>query len=292
MRGFFGVRGDKEPECTIECPLDAPDTLVSRYSLFEDDVRQGAALFVRPAQKAVFVYEGRLGDAYGPGRYRLSAENMPVLASLRHWHSAFPRSFRPEIYFFNLRNFSDLGWETPGAIPVRDAELGQFSLSAHGRYTFCVQSPEAVLACLGEPGDLCKIGRLEPALRQAVLAALGGIFGDSEIPFADFAHDLAVFSDKLWFMIAPEFAALGLKLVQFSVEDLYLPPDVQRTLDRRATAKLLQSRPPSPQARAVEGAAAPGGDVRVVVRCASCATLNAEEAKFCSECGAPMQKKK
>ncbi len=291
--GLFGSGGGSEEELAasrcIEWQADAPDTLVSRFPL-KREIRMGSSLFVREGQRAAFVADGRLADVYGPGRYRLSAANMPALTALRNWNSGYNGSFRSDVYFFNARNFPDLPWSSPEELTVNDSKFGTFRIRVAGVYTVRVNDVERVLPLFsGKMEDVCKISRMESHLRQTILSALIAILADGDVSFSDFGWDLGLLSDKLWFMIDPAFKVMGFKLVKFAVEDLCLPADVQRTLDRKAVSRYAGAAPAKPPS-AAPAVAAPGA-VKIVIRCTQCDCLAPEQAKFCAECGTALRKK-
>ena len=68
----------------------------------------GSSLIVRESQAAVFVYKGKIADVYAPGHYKLTTESMPVMSTLQHWTHGFNTPFKSEVYFFNMRQFTDV----------------------------------------------------------------------------------------------------------------------------------------------------------------------------------------
>jgi membrane protease subunit (stomatin/prohibitin family) len=46
------------------------------------EIKYGAQLTVRESQSAVFFYQGKAFDAFGPGRHTLSTLNIPVLTKV------------------------------------------------------------------------------------------------------------------------------------------------------------------------------------------------------------------
>jgi membrane protease subunit (stomatin/prohibitin family) len=66
----------------IEWTDDSRDTLSFRFPDEDRAVKRGAQLIVRESQAAQFVYLGQYGDTFGPGKYRLTTENIPVLTRL------------------------------------------------------------------------------------------------------------------------------------------------------------------------------------------------------------------
>ena len=43
------------------------------------EIKWGAQLIVRESQAAVFFYQGKAQDAFGPGRHTLTTANIPIL---------------------------------------------------------------------------------------------------------------------------------------------------------------------------------------------------------------------
>ena len=67
----------------VEWLDDTHDTLAYRFERYQNEIKYGAKLVVREGQMAVFVNEGKLADVFKPGTYKLTTQNMPILATLR-----------------------------------------------------------------------------------------------------------------------------------------------------------------------------------------------------------------
>ena len=65
----------------IEWIDDSQHALVWRFPRFQNEIKNGAALIVRPGQTAVFVSEGRIADVFEPGHYKLTTNNLPILST-------------------------------------------------------------------------------------------------------------------------------------------------------------------------------------------------------------------
>jgi len=107
----------------IEWIDDSRHTLVWRFPRYQNEIKNGAKLIVRPGQVAIFVSEGKLADVFEPGTYELTTANLPVLSTLKGWKYGFNSPFKAEVYFFSLRPVLDLKWGTPNPIMLRDAEF-------------------------------------------------------------------------------------------------------------------------------------------------------------------------
>ncbi len=110
MSLFEKIRGEFVD--IIEWLDSTNDTMVYRFQRYNNEIKMGAKLTVRPGQKTVFVNEGRIADCFGPGMYTLSTQNLPILTTLMGWPYAFNSPFKAEVYFFNTRIFTNLKWGT------------------------------------------------------------------------------------------------------------------------------------------------------------------------------------
>ena len=113
----------------VEWVDDSRATLVWRFPRYQNQIKNGAQLIVRPGQLAVFVHQGKIADQFGPGQYTLHAKNLPVLSTLAGWKYGFESPFKAEVYFVNTRNFTNLKWGTSNPVIVSDPEFGPVRLN-------------------------------------------------------------------------------------------------------------------------------------------------------------------
>src|ERR1035438_2909236 len=60
-----------------------------RFPMEDMEIQNGGMLIVRESELAAFVNEGRMADVYGPGTYKLTTQNMPILTDLMNWDKMF-----------------------------------------------------------------------------------------------------------------------------------------------------------------------------------------------------------
>jgi membrane protease subunit (stomatin/prohibitin family) len=96
----------------IEWTDDSRDTLSFRYPDDDKEIKRGAQLIVRESQVAQFVYLGQFGDAFGPGKYTLTTDNIPVLTRLKGWKYGFESPFKADVYYVVTRVFTGNKWGT------------------------------------------------------------------------------------------------------------------------------------------------------------------------------------
>lgn len=212
---------------------DTRDTMVWRFERQGNAIKHGAKLTVREGQAAVFVHEGQLADTFGPGLYELETNNMPVMTTLQHWDHGFDSPFKAEIYFVSTRRFTDLKWGTKNPIMLRDPEFGPIRLRAFGTYAIRVKDPAAFLReIVGTDGEVTT-EEVTEEIRNAIVAGVSTKLAASGVPALDLAASTDRLADLLEARLAAELAPLGVELAAFRIENVSLPPEVEKALDRR-----------------------------------------------------------
>lgn len=247
----------------IEWLDDSSGTLVYRFPVRGQEIKMGAQLVVREGQAAVFVNEGRLADQFGPGTYTLETRNLPVLTKLRSWPFGFTSPFKAEVYFVSTRRFTDRKWGTQNPIMMRDPEFGVVRLRAFGAFSFRVQDPSKFLAEVSGTEGLFEVPEIEGMLRRFAVSAFTDALAESKIAALDLAASYRELSDTVKAGIAQHFGEHGLQALDFVVENISLPPEVEQMLDKRTSMGVvgdLDRFTRFQTAQAIEAAAqAPGG---------------------------------
>ena len=96
----------------IEWTDDARDTLSFRFPDEDKAIKRGAQLIVRESQAAQFVYVGEFGDTFGPGKHRLTTDNIPILSRIKGWKYGFESPFKADVYYVTTRLFTGNRWGT------------------------------------------------------------------------------------------------------------------------------------------------------------------------------------
>ncbi len=204
-----------------------------RFPMQDREIQNGGKLTVRDSQMAVFVNEGRVADVFGPGLYTLNTNTLPILTYLMNWDKAFKSPFKSDVYFFTTRLQVNQHWGTPNPITIRDKEFGAIRLRGFGIYTYHIADPKTFYSKVSGTRDTYRVEDLDGQLRNTVIGRMTDTFANSAVPFLDMAANQVALSDKLAEQLKPSFAALGLVLDQFVVENLSLPDELQKILDQR-----------------------------------------------------------
>ena len=207
--------------------------LAWRYPVAEMEIKNGARLTVRESQMAAFVNEGKIADVFGPGLYTLNTRNLPLLTNLNNWDKDFESPFKSDIYFFSTRIQIDQRWGTATPITIREKEFGAVRLRAYGIYSYRVADPRAFFTNVSGTREIYRVPDLEGQLRNTIVARLTDVVAPSEVAFLDMAAHQAELAQKVAAALQPSLTALGVALQSFVIENLSLPDELQKVLDRR-----------------------------------------------------------
>ncbi|WP_368184448.1 SPFH domain-containing protein [Aestuariibius sp. HNIBRBA575] len=214
---------------------DSRDTMVWRFEREAHEIKYGAKLTVREGQAAVFVHEGQLADVFTPGLYMLETNNMPIMTTLQHWDHGFKSPFKSEIYYVNTTRFSDLKWGTKNPIMLRDLEFGPVRIRAFGTYTIKVTDPAKFLTeIVGTDGEFTR-DEISYQIRNIIVQEFSRAIAKSGIPVLDMAANTGEVGKLVASAIDPVIAQYGLSIPELYIENISLPPAVEKALDDRTS---------------------------------------------------------
>jgi len=217
---------------------DSHDTMVYRFERDGNEIKYGAKLTVRESQMAIFVNEGVIADILGPGIYELETKNLPIMTSLQHWDHGFNSPFKAEVYFVNTKRFTDLKWGTKNPIMVRDPEFSMVRLRAFGTYEIRITDPKQFMHEIVGTDAHFTTDEVENQLSNLILAKFPTVLGESNIPVLDMASNYEKFSEYVSDKIAPFFGEYGLQLTKILIENISLPAEVEKALDKRTSREV------------------------------------------------------
>lgn len=208
--------------------------LVNKFERYGDEIKQGASLIVREGQVAVFIYKGQLADVFSPGSYRLETQNLPILSSLKALPRMFNSPIKSDLYFINTTQFIGNRWGTKSPILMRDADFGVVRITAFGTYAFRVVEPTCFMREVFGARKLNMTYDILEYLNSFVGEGIATILAESKMPVLDLAADYRSLSDTLKQRVNEKSAALGIGIAEAVIENIGLPPEVEKLVDEQS----------------------------------------------------------
>ena len=224
----------------IEWVDDSQHTLVWRFPRYQNEIKNGAQLIVRPGQVAVFVHRGQIADAFEPGHYTLVTDNLPILSTLAGWKYGFNSPFKAEVYFVSTKQITDLKWGTTNPIMLRDPDFGPIRLRAFGTYALRAVDPKALLKELVGTDKNFQVDEITELLRSIIISSIADLLGKSQIAALDLAAKYREYSESLRQLVIERVDdEYGLDIPQLFIVNISFPPEVEKALDTRTSMGVI-----------------------------------------------------
>ena len=198
------------------------------------DIKIGAQLIVQPNQEAVFVRSGKALDKFTNGRYTLFTMNVPLLTATLTipWEKS---PFQAQVYFIGLQTFLDQKWGTRQPITVRDKDFGVVRLRANGKFAFRVKDSVKLLdELIGTQGKYTT-EEVTSYLKDLIVSRLTDMLATSQMSLLDLPAHFDEIGAGATSKIGQEFGKYGLELVEFFINAISPPEEVQKAIDARSS---------------------------------------------------------
>ena len=220
-----------------------------------EDFNYGSQLIVHESQEAVFFRDGQALDTFGPGRYTLETQQLPLLEKLYKLPTDTEGTFHSEVYFINKTVQMAIKWGTPEKVRFIDPLTGTpLELGASGEMNVAVDDGRKLLIKLvgtmkgiaweEGPGFTKSLqASFRPLISNAVKTNLPAAIKQNEIDILEIDEKLDLISASLVKKIQPGFEEYGLTIPQFYVNNVVLPendPNFKRI--RELHTVILQSK--------------------------------------------------
>ncbi len=200
----------------------------------------GSQLIVQDGQQAVFFRDGNPTDVFGPGRYTLSTQNLPVLSKLLKLPTFGGKSpFRAYVYYIHLKTFINLGWGTPTPILFRDEEFKAVHIRAHGSFSLRVSDPNLFLRTIIGSQGIQTTFAIQEYARRIIVPRFANLFPSILTTILDLPSQYKKIEISLKNAVYDDLQQYGLELVDLVVEAISVPPEVQKMIDRAAGSRAL-----------------------------------------------------
>lgn len=220
----------------IEAPDQGPNEMVARVPEFgSGDFRLGSQVIVRESQRAVFYRDGRSLDTFDPGRHTISTMNVPLLSNLIRLGTGGQDVFTAEVYFVNMREFTDMKWGTPQPISLRDSDLGLVRVRGFGQYTIQIAEPKRFVDQIVGTQGLYNTSQIEEYLRSVIISRLTDVLGENMTSILDLPRLFDEMSAAMRAKVHDSFQAMGVVLKQFMIVSVTPTEETSKAIDERAS---------------------------------------------------------
>jgi membrane protease subunit (stomatin/prohibitin family) len=224
----------------IEYPDIQPDEIVHRVPEYgAGEFRLGSQCVVRESQRAVFFRDGKALDVLPPGRHTISTANLPILSSILGSVFGGKSPFTAEVYFVNMREFTDMKWGTPQPVLMRDKDFGMVRIRAFGTYSMRVADPQLFVNQIVGARGTYSTSDIEEFLRSIVVNELADLLGETMTSVLDAAGMSMELAQGAQHALADNYTRLGLELRSFQIASIALPDEVQKAIDQRSSMGAL-----------------------------------------------------
>jgi membrane protease subunit (stomatin/prohibitin family) len=146
----------------------------------------------------------------------------------------FKSPFRAEVYFVNLKTFLNQKWGTKDPVAFKDSKLGLVRLRAFGIYTLKIVEPVLFINSVVGTQGVYTSEMIGNYLRDVIVARINDLFGEK----LDSIFELPQYYDELALEIKErlvnDFSKYGMELIDFFINSITPPPEVQRMIDERS----------------------------------------------------------
>jgi len=208
-------------------------TFIWKYP--HEDFNNMTELVVHESQEAIFFANGQAADTFGPGRYKLDAENIPILTKLINVVTGVS-VFHCEVYFINKAVQMAVKWGTDSKVRFNEPTLGvPVELGASGEMNLAVSDGRKLLIKLvgtmkgiawGDEGagfTKSLQTSFRPLISTAVKSSLSAVIKQRNIDIIEVDEHLSELSDALKAKVVPGFEEYGLTIPQFFLTNIVLP---------------------------------------------------------------------
>jgi len=207
---------------------------VTESGIGKDEIRQGSQLIVRNGQAGVFVCQGKIADVFGPGKYRLATENLPLLSDLGAIPFLFNSPLKSDLYFVNTTQFLNNKWGTKNPIILRDTEMGMVRITAFGNYAFRVSDVNLFMKEVFGARKLNMTFEIIQFIDSFIAEAITEQIAKMQTSVLDLAANCRKLSAQMTEVANEKAQRLGLEISEATVENIGLPEEVEKLIDEQS----------------------------------------------------------
>ena len=203
-------------------------TFIWRHHI--EDFNTGSQLIVHESQEAIFFMNGQALDLFGPGRYTLETQNMPLVGKFFNRTVGDKTPFHCEVYFINKTEQMAIKWGTDSKVEYMEPTYNfPLKIGASGEMSLRVENARQLLIKLVGTERHLSQENLTKNFRSFLLARLkpylARLIKDEKINIFEIDEQLLRISEDMHKRLAPDFLDYGIALERFFVTTIIKPED-------------------------------------------------------------------
>ena len=193
-----------------------------------EDFNSMTQLIVYESQEAIFFMNGQALDLFGPGRYTLETQNIPLIGKVLNRATGDKTPFHCEVYFINKTEQMSIKWGTDSKVQYIEPTYGfPISIGASGEMSLRVEDSRKLLVRLvGTERDLSQqklVGFFRAFLMTRVKTYIAQVMKTNAINIFEIDENLTMFSENIHKLLIPDFLGYGVSLERFFVTNIARP---------------------------------------------------------------------
>ncbi len=187
----------------------------------DGDFRLGSQVIVQESQVAIFVRQGQVLDALGPGSHTLSTANLPILSGLVGLVTGGRNPFTADLYFVNLKDMPQVPWGTnpPIVLETPGKGVGVVLLITHGVIDIGIEDPVRFLKQYGVGKAVVRLADIRDRIQTMLLGELAGLLSSSGAKSIMEANQLLQdLEGAALAKLNEQFAAIGMRIKAFEAK--------------------------------------------------------------------------
>ncbi len=193
-----------------------------------EDFNSMTQLIVHESQKAIFFMNGQALDIFGPGRYTLETQNIPLIGKVLNRATGDKTPFHCEVYFINKTEQMSIKWGTDSKVQYIEPTYGfPISIGASGEMSLRAEDSRKLLVKLvGTERDLSQqklVGFFRAFLMTRVKTYIAQVMKTNAINIFEIDENLTMFSENIHKLLIPDFLGYGVSLERFFVTNIARP---------------------------------------------------------------------
>ncbi len=209
-------------------------TFIWKYP--KEDFNTLTQLIVHESQEAIFFMNGQALDLFGPGRYTLETENIPMIGKVLNLATGSKTPFHAEVYYVNKTEQMAIKWGTDSKVQYIDPQYGfPLAIGASGEMSLRVcDSRKLLIKLVGTENFLGKeklVTFFRAFLMMRLKTYIAQVIKTNSINIFEIDENLTLFSDNLKKLLTKDFEDYGITLERFFITNI-VKPDGDRQYEK------------------------------------------------------------